>query len=80
MMDISSIALQGLDQASAQLDAAASQIASAGAVSPNGANLDVVDLSAEMVALMSAQNAFQLNLATLKTVDQMQTVLLDVKA
>ena len=79
-MDPSAIALQGLQQADAQLNTAAAQLASAGTSSPVGANLDVVTLSAEMVALMSAQNAFQVNLATLNTADQMQTALLDVKA
>jgi flagellar hook protein FlgE len=79
-MDPSSIALQGLQQADAQLEAAAARIASAGANSPDGATLDVVDLSAEMVALMSAQNSFELNLATLKTADEMQKSLIDLKA
>jgi flagellar hook protein FlgE len=74
-MDISAIALQGLDQASAQLEAAAAQIASAGAASPDGANLDTVNLSTQMVALMSAQTLFAANLATLKTSDQMQKTL-----
>lgn len=79
-MDPSSIALQGLQQADTQLDAAASAIASAGATSANGSNPDVVDLSTEMVALMSAQNSFSANLATLKTADEMQKTLLDVTA
>jgi flagellar hook protein FlgE len=79
-MDPSSIALQGLRQADVQLNTAATKIASAAATSPNGANMDVVDLSAEMVALMSAQSAFEVNLATLKTADQMQKGLIDLKA
>jgi flagellar hook protein FlgE len=79
-MDISTIALQGLDQASGQLDAAAAQIASAGAASPDGANLDTVNLSTQMVALMSAQTLFAANLATLKTSDQMQKTLVDLTA
>jgi len=79
-MDPSSIALQGLQQADVQLEAAASRIAAAGTSSPDGANLDVVDLSQEMVALMSAQTQFSANLATLKTADQMQKSLIDVTA
>jgi len=79
-MDPSAIALQGLQQAEVQLETAASRIASAGSASPDGANLDVVDLSAEMVALMSAQNQFEANLSTLKTADQMQKMLVDIKA
>ena len=78
-MDPSSIALQGLQQAEVQLNAAASQLAKAGA-SPNGANLDVVDLSAEMVGLMSAQTMFSVNIATLKIADQMQKARIDITA
>ena len=79
-MDPSTIALQGLQQSDVQLNTAAASLATAGTSSPDGANLDVVDLSAEMVALMSAQNAFQANLAALNTADQMQQALLDVQA
>ncbi len=78
-MDPSSIALQGLHQAETQLETAAARIASAGASSPDGVPLDVVDLSTEMVALMSAQNLFEANLATLKTAGQMQKSLVDLK-
>ena len=79
-MDPSAIALQGLQQAETQLNATATKIASAGTTSPDGSTLDVVDLSVEMVALMSAQASFSANLATLKTADQMLQSLVDVKA
>ena len=79
-MDVSSIALQGLQQANAQLEAAAVKIASAGGGSSETPTLDVVDLSAEMLALISARTLFDVNLATLKTADQMQKSLLDIKA
>jgi flagellar hook protein FlgE len=78
-MDPSSIALQGLQQADVQLNRAAAKMVSPGATSPNGANLDVVDLSSAMVALMSAQSAFEVNLAALKTVNEMEKGLLDLK-
>jgi flagellar hook protein FlgE len=78
-MDPSPIALQGLQQADVQLNKAAAKIASAAATSPNGANLDVVDLSAEMVALMAASNLFDANLVTLKTADRMPRSLVDIK-
>jgi flagellar basal body rod protein FlgC len=71
-MDLSAIALQGLAQADVQLNAAASTLANAGAASPNGGNLDVVNLSAEILALNSAKVAFDVNLSTLKTADQIQ--------
>lgn len=77
-MDPTAIALQGLQQAEVQLETAAARIARAGAL--DGTNLDVVDLSVEMVALMSAQASFSANVATLKTVDQMQKSLVDLKA
>jgi len=76
-MDISSIALQGLEQASAQLDAAASQIAGVGAASGGGAGVDTVSLSNEMVALMSAKEDFTANIASLKTAEQTENSVLD---
>jgi flagellar basal body rod protein FlgC len=79
-MDVSAIALQGLDQASAQLDAAASRLANVGTTSPDGASLDTVSLSDEMVALMSARTLFAANLATLKTADQIQKSTIDLMA
>jgi flagellar hook protein FlgE len=79
-MDPSAIALQGLQQAETQLNATAAKIASASATSLDGSTLDVVDLSVEMVALMSAQASFSANLATLKTADQMLHSLVDLKA
>lgn len=78
-MDPSAIALQGLQQADAQLETAAAKIASAGATSPDGTPLDVVDLSADLVALMTAQHLFEANLPTLKTDNQMQKALIDIK-
>jgi flagellar hook protein FlgE len=79
-MDPSAIVLQGLQQAEAQLETAAARIARAGATSPDGSSLDVVDLSAEMLALMSAQASFSANLATIKAADQMLKSLVDLKA
>jgi flagellar basal body rod protein FlgG len=71
-MNASAIALQGLQQNELQLDAAATAIAGAGTDSSNGGNVDVVDFSEEMVALMSAQTQYEANLATLKTSDQIE--------
>jgi len=77
-MDSSAIALQGLQQAEYQLDAAAAGIASAGTDSSDGGNADVVDLNAEMVALATAQNEYDANLATLKTADQVEQNLVNL--
>jgi len=69
-----------MQQAEAQLMSAATAISGTGAASLNGSNPDVVDLSAEMLALISAQASFAANAATLETVDQMEKILLDVTA
>jgi flagellar hook protein FlgE len=79
-MDISAIALQGLQQADAQLNDAATRIAAYGAGSPAGANLDTFDLSAAMVALMSAKNDFAVNVKVLQTANEVQQNILDVTA
>jgi hypothetical protein len=71
-MDLSAIALQGLTQAEVQLNVAASTLATAGAVSPDGANVDVANLSAEIAALNAAKTLVAVNLSALKTADQIQ--------
>lgn len=77
-MDLSAIALQGLAQAEVQLNAAATGLATAGAASPSGANLDVADLSSQILALDSAQTLFTINLDVLKTADQLQKNLINL--
>jgi flagellar hook protein FlgE len=79
-MDLSAIALQGLEQGQVQLEKAAIRLANAGAGSPDGASLDTVDLSAEIVALMSAKTQFSASLSILKTADDIQRNALDVMA
>jgi flagellar basal body rod protein FlgG len=71
-MDLAAIALQGLEQASVQLEKAATSLAGSAASSPDGSNVDIVDLSAEMVALLSAKNQFSVEIATLKVADEVQ--------
>lgn len=71
-MDVSAIALGGLDQAQSQLDSAAKQIAG------SGNPLDTVDLSQQAASLLQAGTDFQANLATLKVNDQMLQSLFDV--
>ena len=77
-MDISAIALQGLNQAQAQLEHAALRIAQFGAAS--GSNLDVVDLSTEMVALQSAKDNVAINIKVLQTAEEVQQNLIDAMA
>lgn len=62
------------------MDAAAGRIASAGSTSDGTAVVDIVSLSEEMVALMSAKTAFAANVSVLKTAEQMQQSVLNVMA
>jgi hypothetical protein len=77
-MDPSAIALEGLQQASAQFDQAAAGIAGCG--SAGEAPADVVSLSEEMVALMSATLMFEANAATMKVVQDANRAVIDVTA
>ncbi|MBI1739705.1 MAG: hypothetical protein HY233_02490 [Acidobacteriales bacterium] len=77
-MDLSAIALQGLEQAQIQLEKTATRLASGEA--PDGATSDTVDLSAEMVALLSAKNQFSANLSTLKIADEIEKNVIDLMA
>jgi flagellar basal body rod protein FlgC len=79
-MDFTSIASQGLQQADAQLNTAGSKIASFQTSSPAGANQDTVDLSSDVVALLSAKNLYSANVATTKTADEVFKSTLDMIA
>ena len=76
-MDISAIALSGLNQAQTNFETAARRVASAGG---SNAPEDTVDLSANMVALIQAKNDFTANLNTVKVADEMQRTALDMLA
>jgi hypothetical protein len=79
-MGASSIALQGLQQSEIQLAAAASSIATAGTTSANGSNFNLSNLSTDIVSLVTAEAQFSLNLASLKTADEVEQNLIDVLA
>ena len=79
-MDISAIALQGLNQADAQLQQAASAIATAATDSSGGGNVDTVDIASEIVALSAAKNLFATNLGVLKVADEIQKNTIDIQA
>jgi len=79
-MDISNVALDGLHRAEVKLEKAATRIASFRADSSAGANTDTVDLSAEMLALMSAKSEFSANLKSLETAGEEQKSLIDLMA
>jgi flagellar hook protein FlgE len=78
-MNISAIALGGLKQAQVQLESAASTLAGE-AGSPSLSSSDSVDLSAGIVALMSAKNDFAVNISVMKTADQIQKYAIDLMA
>jgi hypothetical protein len=79
-MDLSYIALQGVQQAETQLEAAATRIATFGAAPSDSAALDTIDLSAEMVALLSAKQLASVNLQILRTESAINKNLIDVMA
>jgi hypothetical protein len=79
-VDISSIALQGLQQAQAQLESTARRVASVGATTPDGADVDIVDLSSAAVSLISAKNQFASNIDVLKIADNMQKSVINLLA
>ena len=71
-----SSALQGMARAEGQLNKAASDIARAPVVSPDGA--DIVDLSASMVALLQSRNNFEANTKVFKIAADMQKSLINL--
>jgi flagellar hook protein FlgE len=77
-MDVSTIALQGLQQAQAQFDAAAQRVAGTGSATPAGASVDTVSLSDNAVAMLSAKSQFAANLNVLKIADNMQKNLVNL--
>jgi hypothetical protein len=79
-MDTSAIALQGLEQANVQLNNAAARFANAAALSPDGSNVDIVDISAEIVALLAAKNQFSVAAATMKVANEVQKNEVDLTA
>jgi hypothetical protein len=78
-MDASAIAIQGLQQADAQFDAAAEAIVTDGSP-PVGSGASASDLGADMISLTSAQTEFEADIATLNTADQIEQSLIDATA
>ncbi len=75
-VEISNLALQGMNRAVGMLDKAATNIARAplDVQSPQG---DTVELSQEMIALLVARQSFEANVKAAQTGDQMTQSLLD---
>ncbi len=68
-------ALEIIQRASASVDQAASRLARPVDVSGEG---DIVDLSAEMIALLQAKNATEVGVKIAQTVDDLQQSTLNV--
>jgi hypothetical protein len=69
-------ALEGIQKAELQLNGTATRLARPFAADKSGS--DVVDLSAEMVALMQARNNSAASVKLAQTADKMQGALLDL--
>ena len=67
--------LQGMQRAETQLQKAAAGIAQWPNAAPDG---DTLDLSAEMVALMTSRDNFMANVEAARTGDEMQRTLLNM--
>jgi hypothetical protein len=79
-MEISAIALQGLNQAQAQVEHAGGRLASIGANSGDGTLVDTADLTDATVSLLAGKNAFAANIQLLKVADQMQSKAINLLA
>jgi hypothetical protein len=78
-MDMSAIALVGLEQAQVQLGNAASSLAGATG-SPSPSSSDSVDLNDGIVTLMSAKDDCAVNIIAWKTAYQIQKYAIDMMA
>jgi hypothetical protein len=79
-MEISAVALQGLNQAQAQVEQAGVWLASMAANTGEGPPVDTADLSEAARSLLSAKNAFAVNIKLLKVADEMQSQVLNLLA
>jgi flagellar hook protein FlgE len=68
--------LQGMQRAESQLNQVAQNIAQGPSSSSAGPEGDIVDLSAQAVAMIQAKNSFEANTAAFKVGDQMTQTLL----
>ena len=76
-MNILQTGLDGLHRAQTQVQTTASRLANL-PFSVTGEPQDVVDLSAEMVALLMAKNNYKINLKSIETAMEMTDSTLDI--
>jgi flagellar hook protein FlgE len=79
-VELTAIALQGLDRAQAGLEKAAGRLSSIAAPPAENAPADTIDLSAAAVGLLEARQDFAANLNVLKTADRMERKAIDLLA
>jgi flagellar hook protein FlgE len=77
-MDISAVALRGLEGTQGQFNRSASKLSMA--ASPTSTTADETDLSQAAVGLLTAKNDFEGNLKILKVADQMERSTIDLLA
>jgi hypothetical protein len=79
-VELSAIALRGLDAAQAGLDQSAGRIARATEPASDTGPANSVDLSTAIVGLLSARQDFAVNIKMLKTADEMELHAIDLLA
>ena len=73
------IPLEGIRRAESQIDISAKKLARLPvSASSGGSGGDVVDLSAETVALMQSKRVAEANMAAMQSMDQVQRKLIDI--
>lgn len=76
-MDVRQAGLDGLRRAEASFEKSAARVAQI-STALTGVPHDYVDLSTEAVAMMEAEHAFQANLKTIATADELTQSTLDI--
>ncbi len=77
-MDVQSVALNGISRAMGDFTHAAARIARSSDV--ESAPADTVDLSTEMLAILQARNAVEMNLQVMRTANEMSSELINLLA
>jgi hypothetical protein len=77
-MDISAVALQGLEGAQGRFDSAASKLSSAAL--PVAVTGEVTDVSQATVDLLAAKNDFEGNLKVMRAADEMERATINILA
>jgi hypothetical protein len=78
-MDISTIALAGVQRAEFQVEKAARQIAAAGTPDSEREPIDAINLSHEMVLLLSAREQLQVNAKSVHVAQDLQRRFIDMQ-